>query len=226
LRRTQAGEIIAASMGGHVWSYGKVNARAQVRRWTHRAVPVVGLDGFTLDLQGGLYWGRNGVLRSVDHGLTWSPMNSGTTYRSLSTTALGTNPRGDLFLSNWDGIFVSPASALADAQPLLGEPRNETLPTTTLLRQNFPNPFNPTTSIEIDLAEDATVFLMVYDALGRAVSTLSENEPMEAGTTLVEFDASTLPSGVYFCRLTASPISANHSSTPSFIQTRKMLLLR
>ena len=75
-------------------------------------------------------------------------------------------------------------------------------PKTFSLDQNFPNPFNPTTSISFSIPSDSKVTLEVYDVLGKAVKTLV-NENRAAGTYTVSFDASALSSGVYFYRLTA-----------------------
>jgi hypothetical protein len=83
------------------------------------------------------------------------------------------------------------------------------------LVQNYPNPFNPSTTIEFEVPSLEFVGLKVYDVLGREVATLV-NEKKAAGTYEVTFDASHLPSGVYFYRLEAG----------SFVQTRKMLLVR
>jgi hypothetical protein len=84
--------------------------------------------------------------------------------------------------------------------------RNETsslLPDKFKLFQNFPNPFNPTTVITYELPASGFVTLRVYDMLGR-------------GDHSVRFDASFLPSGVYFYRLQAGISS----------ETKKLLLLK
>ena len=83
------------------------------------------------------------------------------------------------------------------------------------LEQNYPNPFNPSTVISYRLPETSFVTLKIYDALGREVAVLV-NEQKPAGTYEVEFDASDLSSGIYFYKLQAG----------SFVQTRKMILLR
>ncbi|MCL4511680.1 MAG: T9SS type A sorting domain-containing protein [Bacteroidetes bacterium] len=70
------------------------------------------------------------------------------------------------------------------------------------LSQNYPNPFNPTTTIKFRVASFGFVSLKVYDVLGREVATLV-NERMNGGSYVVTFDASKLPSGVYFYRLIA-----------------------
>lgn len=78
-----------------------------------------------------------------------------------------------------------------------------TVPQSVTLSQNFPNPFNPTTSITYGIPEDGYVLLRVFDVHGRVVSTLV-NEARKAGTYSVEFDGSALPSGVYLYRLEAN----------------------
>ena len=68
------------------------------------------------------------------------------------------------------------------------------------LEQNYPNPFNPVTKIDFCLAGDSKVNLKIYDMLGREIQTLA-NKVMKAGYYNIEFNASTLPSGVYFYQL-------------------------
>ena len=71
------------------------------------------------------------------------------------------------------------------------------------LRQNYPNPFNPTTTIEFIIPEDSNVALNIYDALGKETATLVDR-PLKAGVVhQVTFNASKLPSGIYFYRLVA-----------------------
>jgi arabinogalactan endo-1,4-beta-galactosidase len=65
----------------------------------------------------------------------------------------------------------------------------------------YPNPFNPTTTIEFTLAEESHVLLKVYDVLGREVAVLI-NQDLKAGTLhSIVFNASRLASGIFFCRL-------------------------
>jgi hypothetical protein len=68
------------------------------------------------------------------------------------------------------------------------------------LYQNYPNPFNPITTIVFDLPQAGTPQLVIFDALGRELLALVDG-PLAAGRHTVQFDASPLPSGVYYYRL-------------------------
>ncbi|MEW5844198.1 MAG: T9SS type A sorting domain-containing protein, partial [Bacteroidota bacterium] len=71
-----------------------------------------------------------------------------------------------------------------------------------VLKQNSPNPFNPTTIINYQLPEDGFVSLKVFDVLGREIQTLV-NDFRSKGMYSVTFDASNLASGIYLYRLSA-----------------------
>ena len=90
-----------------------------------------------------------------------------------------------------------------------------TAPTEFALHPAYPNPFNPTTNIRFDLPESMNVTLIMYDVQGREVARLVDGWRTE-GTYESTFDASGLPSGLYFARLTAG----------DFQQTRKLLLVK
>ncbi len=72
----------------------------------------------------------------------------------------------------------------------------------------YPNPFNPTTTLSFVIGKSSLVTLKVYDVLGREVASLLNNEKMEQGRHEVVFDASHLPSGVYFYQLNAGSFSS------------------
>lgn len=99
----------------------------------------------------------------------------------------------------------------AGPQPL----RSRQVPDTYSLSDNYPNPFNPSTTIEFGLPERSDVRLAVYTVTGRKVATLV-NETRDAGSYKVQFDARQLASGVYIYRL----------ETAEFKQTRQMMLVK
>ena len=92
----------------------------------------------------------------------------------------------------------------------------EDMPTTFALYQNFPNPFNPGTTIRFDLPDDSKVLLELFNILGQQVTTLI-SEKKKAGRYSVVFDATKYSSGVYFYRLFANG---------GVIGTKKMILFR
>ncbi|MFA5870386.1 MAG: T9SS type A sorting domain-containing protein [Candidatus Paceibacterota bacterium] len=86
--------------------------------------------------------------------------------------------------------------------------KNEsTTPIEFNLLQNYPNPFNPVTTITYQLPEQGNVSLKVFDILGNEVQTLV-NEEKEAGSYTVQFDASSLASGMYIYRLQVNDYSS------------------
>ncbi|MCX6145585.1 MAG: T9SS type A sorting domain-containing protein [Ignavibacteriales bacterium] len=81
-----------------------------------------------------------------------------------------------------------------------------TAPENIVLHQNYPNPFNPVTNIVYEIPFSANVQLSIYNMLGQKVNTLV-NETEKRGTYRVQFEGSSLSSGVYFYRLTVSGTS-------------------
>lgn len=92
---------------------------------------------------------------------------------------------------------------------------SDNMPQNIQLESNYPNPFNPTTSIRFGLPQDEQVRLTVYNTLGHEVATLV-NGTMQGGYHDVSFDASQLASGMYIYRLQAGGV----------VQTKKMTLVK
>jgi photosystem II stability/assembly factor-like uncharacterized protein len=97
------------------------------------------------------------------------------------------------------------------------------MPVSFELKQNFPNPFNPTTSIRFQISAVSNVRLKIYNVLGEEVATLIHSKPMDKGMHEVEFDASNFSSGIYFYTLT---IGNKTAPVEEISETKKMLLLK
>jgi hypothetical protein len=92
---------------------------------------------------------------------------------------------------------------------------NALLPVKTELTGSYPNPFNPTTSINYGLQYDGFVEIMVYDASGRLVETLV-NQHQTAGYHNITWNASSQASGMYFVKMAAGDV----------VETQKLVLLK
>lgn len=130
-----------------------------------------------------------------------------------------------LSLPNGGSIFIV-AQAIdpppCDWQPddplsngMSGQNSTGSIPGTYSLNECYPNPFNPTTKIDYALPQDAYVSLRVFNVLGQEVGRLVD-EYQTAGYKSVEFDASRLPSGIYFYRLNAG----------NFVDIKKMIFVK
>ncbi|MCI0450072.1 MAG: T9SS type A sorting domain-containing protein [Chlorobi bacterium] len=112
--------------------------------------------------------------------------------------------------ANGVGIYTIRYSKILGITPISGE-----VPSSFALRQNFPNPFNPVTSIHFDIPKSSFVRISVYDIMGREVEVLA-NETVSAGKYEAKWDGSKYASGIYFYTLSAG----------DFLQTKKMVLAK
>ena len=92
---------------------------------------------------------------------------------------------------------------------------NSVLPVKTELSGSYPNPFNPTTSINYGLEKDGHVEIMIYDAVGRLVEELV-NGHQDGGSYSITWNASSQASGMYFAKMIAGDV----------VQTQKLVLLK
>jgi hypothetical protein len=99
----------------------------------------------------------------------------------------------------------------------------EEIPREFRLYGNYPNPFNPVTTLKFDIPKLSYVKITVYDILGREVSKPVE-QLLEAGRYMLNIDASGLSSGTYFYRIEATDPSAG--SAQVFRDVRKMVVVR
>ncbi len=141
-----------------------------------------------------------GVLLSTDNGTTWNPVDSGF---AGNPNVYSLVVSGKYLIAGTDGgVYRRPISQMVTAVSKNGNLR----PTHFSLSQNYPNPFNPTTIINYDIPRLSHVTLIIYDILGRQVEELMNGEKAP-GRYQAMFNASNLPSGVYFYRLQAGPYS-------------------
>ena len=95
----------------------------------------------------------------------------------------------------------------------------EPVPGAFMLEQNYPNPFNPSTSFEFRVSSFGFVSLKVFDILGREIARLV-NEVRPAGIYTVHWNASSLPSGIYFARLNQSAGGSMQSETRKIVLSK------
>lgn len=152
-----------------------------------------------------------GVFVSNDAGLNWQSISTNLPHRFIRFIKINPRNPNQVFIgTNGGGVFMKDISV-----PVKEISRE--IPTEFYLYQNYPNPFNPKTNIKFRVpsfgfvhpGEPAArrVSLKVFDVLGRELATLVD-EQKKAGFYKIEFDASTLSSGIYFYRLTAGELSA------------------
>lgn len=149
-----------------------------------------------------------GVYRSFDNGNTWVQINSGMT--DLTISSLVISPNGYFFAGTKSGVIYR------SKQPTTAVERfGFELPESFSLGQNYPNPFNPSTTIEFSLPRSSYTTLKIFNLLGEEVAILVSQEIL-AGTHKVAWDATNIPSGIYFYRLQAG----------KFTETKKLIMLR
>jgi hypothetical protein len=130
------------------------------------------------------------------------------------------------FISEWILTLEQGQSLIATANDIVdlinnglfkqgNDGTSSEIPAEFTLEQNYPNPFNPTTTIIYGLPEDSPVVLKIYDVLGAEIIKFTEEHKV-AGYHRINFDASNLPSGIYFYKIQAG----------SFVETKKMVLMK
>lgn len=134
-------------------------------------------------------------------------------FEDLWITGLAIDENNNKWLSTYDnGIFVYNENGVTEIKTEEGPYYR---PSGYNISQNYPNPFNPQTIIEYGIPKASNVEIKIYNSLGEIINTII-NKQQSAGEYRIEFDGSSLPSGIYFYRITAG----------SFVQTKKMILLK
>ncbi len=119
------------------------------------------------------------------------------------------------FIPSGSGGLITPNAVVIREINVLSVDNNTLKSNSFILEQNYPNPFNPTTNIRFRIADRGFATLTVFNVLGNEIETLV-NKELEEGEYKFTFDASGIPSGVYFYQLKVG----------SFIQTNKMVYLK
>ncbi len=154
-----------------------------------------------------------GVFESTNGGTNWIEANGGLARVSVAEL----DRRKDAFLfaaTHGRGMFKS-ATAMGVEKVV------SPIPQSFALEQNYPNPFNPTTKISFSIPVRSRATLAVFDAAGREISRMLNDQELPAGTYQTSFDGSSLASGVYFYRLSVSAGLGNQAT-----QVRKMVLVK
>lgn len=150
-----------------------------------------------------------GVFFSSDNGISWFERNEG----------FSNIPYINQFLVANNYMYAATSAGLWKRQysEIISKVKNVSLhnPEKYQLYQNYPNPFNPKTTIKFDLVKATDVKLEVFDSKGSLIKTLV-NLNLQAGSYEIDFDATSLPSGIYFYRL----------KTPLYEKTNKMILIK
>lgn len=138
-----------------------------------------------------------GIFESRDHGQTWAYADNGLPAASVwririvdSEVVVATHGRGVWSLD------------LTQVLTAAEEEAGTSVPTSFELLENYPNPFNPSTTIGFKLAADSHISMSVFDVLGRKVATLTD-QPYSRGTHQITWDASAVSSGQYIYRMEA-----------------------
>ncbi len=152
----------------------------------------------------------NEVYVSMDKGNTWTNINDGLPGNAILSIYVNDS-------SVFAGIYGSGLwrLPLSDIITAVKRPIVPSFLKSFFLWQNYPNPFNPSTIIDYDIPKLSHVTINVYDLLGRKVKTLVDTEKLP-GHYQVTFNASRMPSGVYFYRITAG----------TFVQTKKLMVIK
>ena len=148
-------------------------------------------------------------------GTIYDPENDGIPLKSLGVHEHWNNSTDKQYsrnLGTGDGIEL--VNVIKITQTAV-ENSNADLPKTFALFANYPNPFNPTTTIKYSVSKESFVTIKVYDIVGKEIATLVSDRK-SAGNYSVNFNAGNLPSGVYLYRMQAG----------SFVSAKKSILLK
>ncbi|TAK65382.1 MAG: T9SS type A sorting domain-containing protein [Bacteroidetes bacterium] len=179
--------------------------------WVSSSTGLTGVFPTTLHSNGDfLFVGTTtGVYRSSDKGGTWTAINTGLNPKT-HINILTSNDQYLFAGTNPNGVWRIPIHQVTAVREV-----SDAIPAHFVLEQNYPNPFNPATTFRFMIHDAGFTSLTVYNLLGEEVAALV-NEHLHAGTYTTTWDASGMPSGMYYYRLTSGSIS----------EVKRMMLIR
>ncbi len=177
--------------------------------------------GSSTEMYAGLGNGTNttiGIYRSTNMGLSWSDFNNGLMNNTYTVRGIDMRVTGDstIFLGVAHPTVAAGQGVFEYSLPLVGiNDPSSNIPDKFSLSQNFPNPFNPQTTINFSVPQQSNIKMVVYNAEGKEIMLLL-NKTMDRGNYSVTFDGTNLPSGIYFYELTAG----------DYKSVKKMILIK
>lgn len=154
----------------------------------------------------------SGIFYSSNSGSTWDTINTGIT--NLFVNCFTIDKEGYIYCGSDSGVHISNSSITGVENP-------KVLPNNFILYQNFPNPFNPATTVSFGLPVDSKVTLTLYNMLGEVV--LKNDIGVKAsGNHQLQLDLRSKASGVYFYEMEANPVDGSKN----FRQVKKMILMK
>lgn len=187
--------------------------------WTVMPAPDMFVFGLAFTKGGDLYCGTQyyGIMRFDPSANVWRPMNNGITNKTVQFNSFVLDSQGYLYAGSEERSVFRTRVTTTEAESF--PPAEDGFQ----LMQNFPNPFNPATTIQYrigrqkvtDNNQSAKTKLRIFDVLGSEIELLVDAF-QQPGVYEVKWDASRMPGGIYFCELRAG----------EFTQTKKLILLK
>ncbi|HEY3251559.1 MAG TPA: SBBP repeat-containing protein [Ignavibacteria bacterium] len=196
-------------------------------------------NSMAMDNSGNIYvtgWSRNTsnfgtedfcTVKYNSNGLQkWVMRYNGAGNNEDISNAIAVDVSGNVFVTGRSKLSSNnyEISTIKYSQPIGIDPISNNIPNKFELFQNYPNPFNPSTKINFNIPKSTFVNLIVYDALGRKLADLI-NEELQAGQYSYELDAANFPSGVYFYKL-ISYRSDDLERSYGYTDTKKMIIIK
>lgn len=165
--------------------------------YQYQSIPQMTSISISKQLRGYITLGGGEILITTN-GLNWG--NFGRYYLN-SNYASCINNNGDSWIVGDNGLVLSTVNTLVNITK-----QENVIPEKITLLENYPNPFNPFTTIKFEIPNTSKVKITLFDISGREIDIIT-NQVFTAGSYKVQWDGSSYPSGVYFCKMTTEKYS-------------------